>query len=406
MKRFFPLTHLQNPKILLFLMAAAVPLSFATWQALINNFAHEKAAFSGVEIGIMQSIREIPGFIAFTVVYLVLFLREQKLALLSLFLLGFGTALTGAFPSVMGIYITTLLMSTGFHYYSALQTSLSLQWIEKKQAPETLGRIIAVGSFSSIVVFALIWVSTELFFLDYTVIYLVGGSATVLIAWSCRVVFPQFPQPVAQHKHVVLRKRYWLYYALTFMSGARRQIFIVFAGFLMVERFDFNVSDIAVLFLINACINIWLAPVIGRVIAKIGERYTLMIEYFGLVIVFVGYALVEQAELAAILYVIDHLFFAMAIAIETYLQKIAEPADIASTIGISFTINHIAAVVIPAAFGLIWIVHPAAVFYIGAGMAGVSFVLALNIPKLPQPGNEVLLGSTSPGYPHTPEETR
>jgi hypothetical protein len=87
--------------------------------------------------------------------------------------------------------------------------------------------------------------------------------------------------------------------------------------------------------------------------------------------------------------VIDHLFFALALAIKTYFQKIADPADMASTAGVSFTINHIAAVFIPVTFGFIWLVSPAAVFYIGAAMALVSFTLSLNIPKLPQEGNEV-----------------
>jgi hypothetical protein len=87
--------------------------------------------------------------------------------------------------------------------------------------------------------------------------------------------------------------------------------------------------------------------------------------------------------------VIDHLFFALALAIKTYFQKIADPADMASTAGVAFTINHIAAVVIPVMFGFIWLVSPASVFYIGAGMAAVSVLLSLNIPKQPQDGNEV-----------------
>ena len=92
--------------------------------------------------------------------------------------------------------------------------------------------------------------------------------------------------------------------------------------------------------------------------------------------------------MAAALYIIDHLFFALALAIKTYFQKIADPADMASTAGVAFTINHIAAVVIPVSFGLIWLVSPAAVFYVGAGMAFISFLLSLNIPEAPQEGNE------------------
>jgi len=129
----------QRPEILLLLMAFAVPLSFAAWQALLNNFAIERAAFTGREMGILQSLREIPGFLAFGVVFVLLLIREQSLALLALLLLGLGTALTGFFPSVVGLYLTTVIMSLGFHYYETMQTSLTQQWIPKEKSAETFG---------------------------------------------------------------------------------------------------------------------------------------------------------------------------------------------------------------------------------------------------------------------------
>ncbi len=386
------LANWRRPEILLFLMAGSVPLSFATWQALLNNFAVERAAFTGAEIGMLQSLREVPGFMAFAVIFLLIFVREQRLAYLSLLLLGLGTAVTGYFPSIMGLYITTVVMSLGYHYYETLQISLTLQWIDKKRAPEALGRIIAVGSFTSIITFGLIWLAFDLAGLDYHWAYLLGGGLTMAVAALAWLAFPQFPEKVRQHRHMVLRRRYWLYYLLTFMSGARRQIFIVFAGFLMVEKFGFDVGAITLLFLVNAVLNIFLAPRIGRLIAHWGERRALILEYGGLILVFTAYAFVENATLAAGLYIVDHLFFALAIAIKTYFQKIADPRDIAATAGVGFTINHIAAVLLPAAFGLLWLVSPAAVFLSGSAMAVVSLLLSLNVPTVPRPGNEVLIG--------------
>ncbi|PLX60185.1 MFS transporter [Sedimenticola selenatireducens] len=384
-----PITHpWKRPDLLLMLMAAAVPISFAAWQALLNNFAIEMAAFTGKEMGILQSLREIPGFLAFGVIFLLLLFREQTLAYISLLLLGIGTALTGFFPSVIGLYLTTIVMSLGFHYYETLQTSLALQWIDKQSSAETLGRLIATGSFAAILTFGLIWLANDLLQLDYQWLYLLTGGITVIIALIAWIAFPLFPQHTEQHKHMVLRRRYWLYYALTFMSGARRQIFVVFAGFLMVEKFGYSVGDIAMLFLLNASMNVLFARRIGRLVGRIGERNALLIEYTGLILVFSGYALVEQAELAAGLYVLDHLFFAMAIALKTYFQKIAAPEDIAATAGVSFSINHIAAVVIPASFGLLWLASPELVFYFGAAMALVSLLLSLLIPDAPKAGYE------------------
>ena len=127
---------------------------------------------------------------------------------------------------------------------------------------------------------------------------------------------------------------------------------------------------------------------VGKLIGHFGERSVLLFEYIGLIILFIAYGLVENSTVAASLYVIDHLFFALAIAIKTYFQKIANPEDIAATAGISFSINHIAAVVIPVLLGLVWIVNPSWVFYCGAGFAVCSLILSLLIPKNPMKGNE------------------
>lgn len=379
----------KTPQNFLLLISIVVPIAFSSWMALLNNFVIERANFDGSDIGLLQSVREIPGFLAFTAVFVLLFIREQRFMLLSLGALTIGTAITGFFPSVFGLLMTTLLMSTGFHYFETLKQSLSLQWLSKDEAPEMLGKFISIGALASLVTYGALWICLEVLAMDFQWVYLTfGGAGFLLVMWMA-FAFPQFETHVQQNKKLVLRKRYWLYYALTFMSGARRQIFTVFAGFLMVEKFGYSAADVTMLFLINYLFNFLFAKRIGKFIGQVGERKALMFEYTGLICVFVGYALVESAEWAAALYVVDHLFFALALAIKTYFQKIADPADMASTAGVSFTINHIAAVFIPVTFGFIWLVSPAAVFYIGAAMALVSFILSLNIPKLPQEGNEV-----------------
>ncbi|MCF4172313.1 MFS transporter [Vibrio sp. McD22-P3] len=379
----------RTPKNLLIIISIIVPIAFSSWMALLNNFVIEKANFDGSDIGLLQSVREIPGFLAFTTVFVLLFIREQKFMIVSLLLLTFGTAITGMFPSVAGLLITTLIMSTGFHYFETLKQSLSLQWLSKEEAPEVLGKLISVGALASLLTYGALWVMVEVFKLDYVWVYGISGGIGFVLVLFIALAFPQFKTETPQTKKLVLRKRYWLYYALTFMSGARRQIFTVFAGFLMVEKFGYSVSDITLLFLINYLFNFLFAKKIGRFIGVVGERKALMFEYVGLIFVFVGYGLVQTAEWAAALYVIDHLFFALALAIKTYFQKIADPADMASTAGVSFTINHIAAVVIPVTFGFIWLISPSSVFYIGAGMAAISLLLSLNIPRKPEEGNEV-----------------
>ncbi|HCM0977744.1 TPA: MFS transporter [Vibrio parahaemolyticus] len=381
----------RTPQNFLLLISIIVPIAFSTWMALLNNFVIEKANFDGADIGLLQSVREIPGFLAFTAVFVLLFIREQRFMLVSLAMLTLGTALTGYFPTLYGLLFTTLLMSTGFHYFETLKQSLSLQWLSKEEAPEMLGKFISVAALASLFTYGAIWILLEQLIFDFKTVYLLAGGVGFVLIIVMALAFPQFKTAVPQNKKLVLRKRYWLYYALTFMSGARRQIFTVFAGFLMVEKFGYSAADITLLFLINYLFNFLFAKRIGRFIGVVGERKALTFEYVGLIFVFVGYGLVQTAEWAAALYVVDHLFFALALAIKTYFQKIADPADMASTAGVAFTINHIAAVVIPVTFGMIWLVSPSSVFYIGAGMAAVSLLLSLNIPAKPEEGNETRL---------------
>ena len=378
----------RNKKSLLFILAIGAPIAFSVWQALLNNFVVEIANFGGKEIGMLQSLREVPGFLAFTVVFLLLFIRQQNFAIISLILLGIGTALTGFFPSILGLYITTVIMSTGFHYLETLRISLSLQWLTKEEAPRVLGKLISIHSASTLAILATLYLIVILFEPTYTWIYTVAGLLTVIIGIFCRFHFPQFSETVEQRKELVFRKRYWLYYALTFLAGARRQIFMVFAGFLLVQKFGFPLEKMVLLFLVNAGITVWIAPKLGLLVERIGERKALTLEYLGLIIIFLGYAVVESMNIALVLYILDNVFFSISFAINTYFQKIADPADIASTAGISFTINHIAAVLLPALLGLIWIENHGAVFLIGASIAGASLILVRAIPDTPEIGKE------------------
>lgn len=381
---------LNNPKYLLYMMSIAMTLAFATWMVLLNNFVVERAEFSGREIGILQSIREIPGFLAFTTIFVLLLIREQKFAYFSLIMLGIGVLLTGFFPSEIGLYCTTLLMSAGFHYFETVKQSLSLQWLSVSETPEVLGKLIALTSLTSLLTYLFIWFSQEYLYLGFEIIYLISGVVCLLLTVFMWFGAPLFEGKVNQKKNLVLKRSYWLYYALTFMSGARRQIFVVFAAFLMVEKFKYSVSDIAILFIINHTFNWIFASKIGRLVGKVGERSALTFEYCGLFLIFFAYAYVDSAIMAGALYVLDHLFFSLAIAIKTYFQKIADPSDIASTAGVAFTINHIAAVFIPVSFGLVWLFSPKLVFLMGAMMSLISLILARNIPKDPKYGHEVI----------------
>jgi len=367
-------------------------LGFAGWQALLNNFAKEAAGFTGWEIGILQSVREIPGFLAFTAVFWFMLMREQTLAYISLAVLGIGIAATGLAPSFHGLMLTTFLMSVGFHYFETANQALALQLLPKAKAPKVLGQIASVSAAAQLAAYgliALVWLVIQP---TYLTIYLLFGAATVVMTGVALLTFRRFQGDVVQNRGIVLRRRYWLYYALTFLSGARRQLFMAFGGWLLVERFGYDLSAISILLFIYCGINLVAGPLFGHLIGRIGERSTIIIENVALIVVFIGYAMTTSGFVAGALFVLDGVFFTLTIAQRTYFQKIADPADITPTASVAFTINHIAAVVIPVAFGGLWIYDPALVFHVGAAFATGSLVLAFLVPRHPEPGHETTFG--------------
>ncbi len=381
----------KSPFVMLALMTVAVAFVFSTWRTLINNFAVDIVHFNGSEMGNLQALREVPGFLAFTVIFLFFLLREQTIAIIFIAVMGFGVAITGYFPSLLGLYITTVIMSIGFHYYETMSQSISLQSFSKKSAPEKMGKLFAISSLASLLAYLFIFVFFSYFTIGYELTFLIAGSICILVALYIYKTFPQIKMEHEQRKDLFLRKSYWLYYALTFMGGARRQIIMVFAGFLMVEKFGFDVTEIAAMYFINGIFSMYISPKIGKLIAHWGERPVLTLEYIGLIVIFIGYGFVDNKWVGVFLFIADHAFFAMAIAQKTYFQKIADPKDFAPTAGIAFSINHIAAISLPVVYGLIWVNYGAQiVFFIGAIFAGFSLILARLMSSSPYKGNEFI----------------
>ena len=364
--------------------------SFSAWMSLLNNFVVEVALFDGEKIGILQSLREIPGLLAFTLMYVLLIISAQRFVYISMLLLGLGVALTGVFPSVIGLYVTTIIMSFGFHYLETLNQSLSLQWLSKKEAPIVLGKLSAAKSFTGIVSLIIIYIMMNFYSVEYKYVYMLFGLTTSIIAIIAWIGFKHFKDDVVQDKSIKLKKEYWLFYVLTFLAGARRQIFVVFAGFLLVEKFGVDIHNMLILLIVNAVLNIFLAPKIGKYISVFGERIILKLEYIGLLIVFTSYAFASNVYLVYVLFIIDYLLFSMSFALKTYFQKIADPKDIASASAVSFTINHIAAVFLPVLLGLLWIHSSSLVFIIGSAIVATSLGLSFLIPKNPSRGYETI----------------
>jgi len=361
-------------------------LGFQLWRSLFSNFAVQELGVRADQMGLIQTIREVPGLLGFSVGLLALLLAEMHIAGLSVVLMGVGVAMTGRADSLPGLVVSTLVMSVGFHFFMPSNLSAVLLLVGKDEAPRILGRLSSLGALASVagagVVFlALDTLGFRTLFYAAGALLIVGGLA--LLPWSWRPVrsIHSPPGEGVEGRHArqrtPIRRRYWLYYTLELLMGSRRHIFTTFAVFLLVREHGVTAQAITVLFLINSLIGTFLYQQFGRIIARFGERRVFTFNFALLILVFLGYAYIPLLPVLYLLFIADQVLFGFSIALQSYFQKIAvRPQEIMPNLSLGQTINHVAAVTIPLVGGVVWeTVGSRYTFLIGVGIAVLSLVM-------------------------------
>ena len=361
----------------LMLLVISASAGLQGWMALYTNFAKEMVGVNGFQIGVSQAVREIPGFLTFLVIYLLFLMRETRLSAWSVIVMGIGVGMTGLFTSFGGLLFATFLMSVGFHFFETTNKSLTVQYFNREEAPYVFARLRGFGALANIAVGSITWGLT--FVLPYWMNFLVLGAMITGMGLFMLTRAPIKTHGAIQNNRLFLRKKYWLFYLLNFLSGARRQIFIVFAVFLLVEKYKLGVSTVAGIYVLNYALTYLTNRYISRAINQYGERVVLSLESGSLILLFLGYAFIENVWFVIALYVMDSIFFNFSIALNTYLQKSADPQDISSSTAVGFTINHISAVLIPVFGGALWMFNWRLPFIIGAGITLLSLYFTQKI---------------------------
>lgn len=348
---------------------------FQLWRSLFNNFAVQELGVRADQIGLIQSIREIPGLLGFSVGLLALLLTEMRIAGLSIVLMGIGIGLTGTANGLLSLVVSTLVMSVGFHFFMPCNLSAVLMLVGEDEAPRTLGRLSSLNALCAVISAGVVFLTiNSLGFrtLYYAVGALVVAGGLALLPWGQQPVCP-----VRTRRHTPIRKRYWLYYVLEFLMGSRRHIFTTFAIFLLVEEHSVPTQDITVLLVINNLIGTFLYQQFGTIIARFGERRVLTLNFALLIFVFLGYAYVPLLPILYVLFVADHVLFGFSIALTSYFQKIAvQPQEIMPNLSRGQTINHIAAIIVPLVGGVMWeTIGGRYTFLAGVGIVALSLIL-------------------------------
>lgn len=352
---------------------------FAVYNGLFQNFFREVLHGEPAQLGVLESLREVPGLLtAFTAGTLAM-LSETRLGSLALLISAAGIAATGFASSYWPLVAITVFWSVGMHLWFALSPAITLALSGGKEGGRHLGRMAGIGAVAVLVGLAATRAVKP--YVDYRYLFLVAG-ALIFVAGVLASFISRTERP-ANGPRLLLRKEYGLYYWLTFLEGCRRQIFGTFAPFVLILVYRTRVETMLTLALINAAVSTMAAPIIGRWIDRVGERRMLTIYYVALIAVFTGYALIPHVRVLYGLYILDNLLFAFAIAITTYLNGIIRPGDMTPTLTMGTTMNHVAAVVVPVTGGILWnmLGDFRIPFWIGIGLLLLSLDAARRIGK-------------------------
>lgn len=374
------------------LAVACVGFAMALQLGLNANFVVEEIDLDPWQVGKLEGARETCGIVALAIIALLAGLAEPLIGAGMLVLLGAGLSCYFFVQDYLWLVLASVVWSQGLHVWMPLPNSMTLSLAEPGRWGHRLGQVHAAGSVGHGIGFA---VALALITAGMAIrpLYLVAGAAAVLGAAACMAI----PRRTKTHgPRLVFKRRYSLFYLLSFLDGWRKQIFICFAGYLLVRKYDTDVRVILLLWGATQVINYFSAPRVGRLIDRIGERKVLVFYFACLTVFFACYATIRNVYVLYGVFVADNAFFVLAMALRTYVNRIAPKNELTPTLSMGVAMNHVAAVAMPLAGGFLWeSLGYEWTFLIGAIAAVLSIFVALRVPQR-GPGRMALRAEEAP----------
>ena len=379
-------------ELILFAIATlALGMAFSMIDAITNNFFNAKFALTGFQRSFLEVPRELPGFLVVFISAALWFLCSRRLGVVAMIFSAAGAVLVGFASSTYALVpIWLFISSIGFHLYMPLATTIGMELAREGQDGRRLGQINSIrnlaavlGSFSVVLGFKYLGFTFQHTF----------AIAAVLLGIAAVLLFMMTPEPVIEKRGFLqLHKEYRLFYILNILSGARKQLFLTFAPWVLVSVLGQPTQIMATLFTIGGVIGILFQPLLGWAIDKFGERVILASEAVILVFVCFGYGFakfifpLDTAFLVVCAcFLVDQMIFSVGMARATYMKKIAlQPDHIQPALTAAVTIDHVFSITAALIGGVIWNAFSFQyIFLMGAGLAVINFFTALQV-RLPQ----------------------
>jgi len=359
--------------LLLIIMIATLFFQFGIGlqRTIYNNFISEELAIEAQGLGIIESIREIPGLLTIVLIAALGLFTEPVAMAVCISLLSVGLVLYGMAGGLAGLIVATTVYSVGFHLYMPVQSSMVLRLAKPGEKGRRLGELESVRALAGFLAMGFVILTAR--FLNYRMLFWWAAGLS-LIGAVIMLIMPRDKSQITARK-MIFRKSYWLYYVLIFLSGSRMHIYQIFATFFLVSVFEIPVQHMAILLGVSNVFAMVTRPIIGRFIDKAGEQAALTINYSFVILIFLGYAFVRYLPFIYFLYVLDNASMGVSMAISTFLDKIAPREEVISSLAMGSTIQHIAGVMVPVVGGTIWSTYGYQyTFMTGAFFAVISLI--------------------------------
>jgi hypothetical protein len=374
-------THAERKRrrgiLLLCVAGVAMGVAFNLQMSLNDNFVVNQIGITPLQKGLLEGIRESCGILALGVLAILAGLAEPIIAFAMLLLVGVGLGAYFGVHSFLWLTAMSVVWSQGLHVWMPLPGSMMLSLAEEGRTGRRLGQLQSAGALGGLGGLLVALLLTQLT-VPIRPLYLLAGGGAVVAAF----IYLGVPRDIkTPGPRFVVRREYGLYYFLCFLEGWRKQIFMAFAGFYLVHDYGMPLKNMLGMWIAVQAAGWFLSPLAGRLIDRAGERKVLTIYYTCLVFVFVGYAFLGNPYLLSALFVTDGVFFALAMALTTYVRRLAPPQEHTPTLSMGVAMNHVAAVSMPLVGGFLWkYLGHQWTFGIGAAAAALSLIPVSFLP--------------------------
>ncbi|HSL93502.1 MAG TPA: MFS transporter [Bacillota bacterium] len=342
------------------------------------NYLSEAQGIGPEQIGFIDGIREIPGLFTAVLALAALYFTESILAALCLVFVSLGLLVYGQATSFSMIIAGTLINSVGFHLYTPLQNSILLRTSGPNERGRRLGTMNSIMAAATVIAALLVgWLVPIIGFRSILMI----AAFMSMVGAAVQALSKRTGMAEVKTRGLVFKWKYISYYGLTVLGGSRRQINHTFARMALVVLYGVPVTTMAALMLTANLLSIVMRPLLGRIIDIVGESRALMANYALITLIFLFYAYAPVTPLLYVVFIMDLLLIGMDIAVSTHLDKIAERPDVAPSLAMGSTINHITGILVPMGGGVMWAtLGPRSVFLTGAIICALSVVQAWRLP--------------------------